>query len=477
MAAPLFAQSPTPPAQKTEPHALRALAVVQFVNSKPVKLQPVIIFVNGNFEDATLYQAGPIPLALQPGTVYEAQRSGVPQGLFTIEQPEQQKADWYAKGSWTSQSQIAAAEAAKVAEAKAKEAKKPRPLILEKDERPVLRHGGSESAPAPASSAPPPSLPSPPTPNTSTSKQQPSTSSGAKPSVAASGTDAGSNSSNADVQAAEAQAPGRPVLRRRGAKGEQVSQTEKASRATASKTPPTAASERSSTSTGIGGTRSASEWLVAVSDAAPSDQRPYKFPWTPEQQATITNKMSGMALRELQTYLRGKGLVFADDKTLASAKQSAPRAGNSTGARNSAVVKNWQGLDLRAFDLYYDNDAELVLTAERTVRRAGASLAASSRSAAKEGAAIAEGPMKAYVTLVAFMDSSNQLHRCKVEVTDDTRLDAQGKLELLDAVDATGDTRGELLFRRSGRGSNNYELYRVYPDTVYKLFDSAQPVR
>ena len=118
---------------------------------------------------------------------------------------------------------------------------------------------------------------------------------------------------------------------------------------------------------------------------------------------------------------------------------------------------------MRAFDLYYDNDAELVLSGERAVRKAGA--------------ARAEPDAKAYVTLVAFMDANNDLHKCKVEVTDDSHLDVQGKLELIDAVDATGDTRGELLFRRVGRGSNHYELYRVYPDTVYKLFDSAQPVR
>src|SRR5437016_9413323 len=152
LAAPLFAQSPSPPPQKSGPHALRALAVVQFVNGKPLKLEPVIIFENGNFEDATLYQAGPLPMAIQPGTVYEVQREGVPLGLFTIQQPEQEKNDWYAKGSWITQSQIAAAEAAKAAQAKAKEAKKPRPLILEKDERPVLRHGGSDSSSPPAGS-------------------------------------------------------------------------------------------------------------------------------------------------------------------------------------------------------------------------------------------------------------------------------------------------------------------------------------
>ena len=425
--------------------------MVQFVNGKPLKLEPVIIFENGNFEDATLYQAGPLPMAIQPGTVYEVQREGVPLGLFTIQQPEQEKNDWYAKGSWTSQSEIAAAEAAKAAQAKAKEAKKPRPLILQKDERPVLRHGGSDSSSPTASSAPPP----PPGP---TSPGKPVATSGAGSENAPPPTASNSTSVNANVDAesAEATAPGRPVLRRRGTKGEQVSETEAASKAAASKRTAVA----SKVSPAAGTAASAAQWLPAVSDPAATDQRPYKFMWAPEQQATLTRKMGEMALRELQTYLRDKGLVLADSTKPEDSKKAARK---SVGVKNSSVANNWPGVEVRAFDLYYDNDAELVLSGERAVRKAGT--------------ARAEPDAKAYVTLVAFMDANNDLHKCKVEVTDDSHLDVQGKLELIDAVDATGDTRGELLFRRAGRGSNHYELYRVYPDTVYKLFDSAQPVR
>ena len=98
----LLAQTPTSNLKKSGPHALRALAVAEFINGKPMKLEPVTIFTNGNFEDATLYQAGPVPMALEPGTQYEVQRDGVPQGLFTIQQPQQEKDNWYAKGSWTS---------------------------------------------------------------------------------------------------------------------------------------------------------------------------------------------------------------------------------------------------------------------------------------------------------------------------------------------------------------------------------------
>src|SRR5579864_6622317 len=99
----LVAQAPASGPKKSGPHQLRALAVVGFIAGRPTKLEPVVIFTNGNYEDATLYQAGPVPMALEPGTEYEVQREGVPQGLFTIQQPLQEKDDWYAEGRWTSE--------------------------------------------------------------------------------------------------------------------------------------------------------------------------------------------------------------------------------------------------------------------------------------------------------------------------------------------------------------------------------------
>lgn len=424
-----IAQTPRTAPQKSAPHALRALAVVEFISGKPVKLEPVTIFTNGDFQDATLYQAGPVPMALEPGTQYEVQREGVPQGLFTIQQPEQEKDAWYAKGRWTTQSQIAAAEAAKAAQAKAAEARKPRPLILEKDDRPVLRRAPkSESEPA----SPPPA----PTTASTTSASAPSSTP--------------SQTQTDNSQAIEARAPERPVLRRRETRGEQVSATEKVSRAAASKVAPSPASEKSVANAAIWGTAGAPEELVAVSDAVPSDQHPYKFSWTPDEQATLTKKMGELAQRELQKYVAQRGLALAD-------------------------AKNWQSVNVRAFDLYYDNDAELVFTGVRAVRKAAA--AGARRGVTRPTQAADPSTTNAYATLIAYMDSSSELHICKFDATDDGQLDVSGHLRLIDAVDATGDTRGELFFRRVGRGSSSYELYRVYPDSVYQLFDSAHPLR
>jgi hypothetical protein len=161
----------------------------------------------------------------------------------------------------------------------------------------------------------------------------------------------------------------------------------------------------------------------------------------------MTKKMGDLAHRELQKYLAQRNLALAD-------------------------AKNWQSLEVRAFDLYYDNDAELVLTGVRAVHKASTG---AKRAAAR--ATSAQTATNAYITLIAFMDSNNDLHICKSDATDDGQLDVSGHLRLIDAVDSTGDTRGDLLFRRVGQGNSSYELYRVYPDSVYQLFDSAHPLR
>jgi hypothetical protein len=43
-------------------------------------------------------------------------------------------------------------------------------------------------------------------------------------------------------------------------------------------------------------------------------------------------------------------------------------------------------------------------------------------------------------------------------------------LELIDAVDADGDGRGELLFREVGDAGSAFVVYRVIGDRLYPLF-------
>ena len=137
----------------------RALAVVEMPadgKSKP-RLIPITILVDGRFWDASIYRADPRPMALDPGNVYEVERSGKPVGFFTVGDALQAKDRWIGLGDYKPESEKPPAAA-----------KSAKPRSAEDDERPVLHKRQSataepEAPPAPQSS-PPAAAPAPPPP-------------------------------------------------------------------------------------------------------------------------------------------------------------------------------------------------------------------------------------------------------------------------------------------------------------------------
>jgi hypothetical protein len=83
----------------------RAVALLEWhKDSKGVlapRLVPISFLWEGKYYDAGLYEASPRPLALEPGTVYEATRVGVPAGLFTVRGGVSVKGVWYGDGIWS----------------------------------------------------------------------------------------------------------------------------------------------------------------------------------------------------------------------------------------------------------------------------------------------------------------------------------------------------------------------------------------
>src|ERR1700730_16645849 len=78
----------------------RALGLVELAPNGKAHLIPVVIMVDGEFYDAGAYKASPVPMALEAQTVYEALRSGVSQGLFTVTGALQRPGSWIAEGTW-----------------------------------------------------------------------------------------------------------------------------------------------------------------------------------------------------------------------------------------------------------------------------------------------------------------------------------------------------------------------------------------
>jgi len=87
----------------------------------------------------------------------------------------------------------------------------------------------------------------------------------------------------------------------------------------------------------------------------------------------------------------------------------------------------------------------------------------------------ADSEMQYSIVLVAYPDIYHNLHKLFVSVTDKFHLDMTPRLELIDAVDADGNGRGELLFRETSDQGSGWILYRVGADKLAKAFDSLNP--
>jgi hypothetical protein len=283
------------------------------------RLYPVAVLENGVYNDGSIYQARPMPLAVQKGVVYDVQRAGVQAGAFTVEQPSRLHGAWVGTGAW----------------------------------EPGLKVNSTGQPPPEAQ-----------------------------------------------------QLDDAPPRLKRARTSDQPSAPKK-------------------TDAPWGTAR----WLVAISDADNYDVRPYDYSSTPEWKRRHSAEMLALAQRELASYTRCQA------------------------AHSKSCAMKLEDVELRAFDLETNNDAEIVLTA-RTRRMA----------AGRE--------QSIYLALLGRVGWQAQVAKVFSSVTDDAHLESTGRLELVDAVDADGDGRGELLFRELSDRETGWVLYKSGPDKLVKIFDT-----
>src|SRR5436305_1061792 len=72
------------PRAKKKDAGPRALGVLQLSPNGKASLIPIAILIDGKFWDAGAYNADPVPMSLDSGVVYEAERTGSSLGLFTV---------------------------------------------------------------------------------------------------------------------------------------------------------------------------------------------------------------------------------------------------------------------------------------------------------------------------------------------------------------------------------------------------------
>ena len=465
----------------------RALGLVQISDKGKARIIPVAIMINGKFFDAESYKADPVPMALDFGIVYEGFKAGVSQGLFTITQPGQLNREWIAEGTWLPEG----------ARPKTDRQKYTPPVIDlggKDDDRPVLhrRQGGEadkddskpagtsgSSVPAGTTSASSsPSSPSSPAPtsgastsgtSTPSSSGAPQTSASTSPptlspkdsdksakapeaSTAKSSDSATSKASDtAPPKSSESASrgeydqpindPNRPVLRR--GKPDASAHHEPFVNFDNPDEMAAASKEAGKEGASVQASAAASfQTIAAISDAAGPDPRPYTYDLKPAEEAIYRNKMLELASQQLNPK---------------SSKVAEKPATKSTAAKKTAKPEKPQLEDvkLRIFDLSNSNEPVLVLSARTPVPAATAS-----------GSQVPQE-----ITLIARTNLEGELQKLYFAQTDSRHLDLRPRMELVDAVDADGDGRGELLFRRTFESGSAYAIYRVSADQLWPLWE------
>jgi hypothetical protein len=406
----------------------RALGLIELPAHGKPRLIPIAVMIDGTFYDASVYKAAPVPMALSSETVYEGFKTGVSQGLFTVTAALHGQNSWFAEGKWRSHAEIEAAAANKHALA-AKSAA----AAADDDRAPVLhRSATSGSSPASAPSAGSPAA------GTAHSASAPSAA-GSAPSPSPPASEA----SNPGATPSEPEDPDRPRLRR-GAPPPPPPSPPPGSVAAARAAPVAGSSAKAKDSFN---SPPISDSFPAISDAGGPEARPFAYAMKPEEEERFSRKMLSLAAAGISA----RGEKPAPDGAAAKAAS----AGSAPRKSKPLPLAAFRDVRLRAFDLSSSNEPTLVLMATAALPPV-----AHQKSL----------PPALLITLVAREDIYGELHQALLNVTDASHLDVMPEMELIDAVDADGDGRGELLFRQQSDGTSSFAVYRVIGNQLWPLF-------
>jgi hypothetical protein len=415
-------------------------------------------------------------MSLEPGTVYEAERAGTSLGLFTVNSALHSNAanvqtPWIGTGSWVP----AGTEKPKTSLQAVKE-----PVGIESNDEPPRLSRGS-SAPKPTPPAPPPATtapasappqgtpagsgqtnpsktsPSQTTPNQTGSKPADPKSTDAKPSdakptdrPAAPESDSGAGEGN------------RPRLRR-GKPVEPLPEDEVPGYSKPGAVASTAASANAGKPSQPTADK-AVQLIPAISDASGPEPKSFAFEWLKDEEGERLKQMMALAREQVRAYVAAQKKAKIMPAPLS--KSPRPQAAHHATASKTPVGKTpdpiLENVQMKAYDLWGNNQPVMVLSADAHMPPPPAGTPHSE----------ADSDLRYSILLAANPDIYGNLHKLYAGVTDRYHLDMTPRLELVDAVDADGDNRGELLFREISDNGNGWAIYRVTADKLWKLFDS-----
>src|SRR6202140_4268577 len=175
--------------------------------------------------------------------------------------------------------------------------------------------------------------------------------------------------------------------------------------------------------------------------------------------------MTTLANEQVRAYVEAQ----AKAKIMPTPKPAGPQARRRAATSKTPASKTkdpiLENVQMKAYDLWNNNRPVLVFTAEAHMPPPPPGTAH----------AVADSELQYSILLVADPDIYNNLHKLYVGITDKYHLDIMPRLQLVDALDADGDGRGELLFRETTDNGNGWRIYRATADKLWKLFDSLSP--
>ena len=462
-------------AAKKKDSSPRALAVLQMSANGKASLVPVAILVNGKFFDATAYKADPIPMALESGNVYEGERTGSSLGLFTVggalhSNAVNAQAPWIGTGVWRPHGAEPVDKELKAESTPAGIGAADGPPRLTKNPNAAKETTPANSAPAstttPApSSAPsgdePPRLirPATPSPSSDAPASGDSKSPDAKPSDAKP-----ADAKSPDSKATDAKADNRPNLPasdsgsvnhprlRRGAPAEALPEDDFPGYSK----PGAAHAASTGKSADAPAAKPPVDMVPAISDATGPDPRPFVFEWLKSEVDERHQQMTELATDQVRQYLDAQAKAKITPK---------PAAQKTTHTVKKNVHPILENVKMNAYDLWLNNQPVVVISADAHLPPPPAGAPQSA----------VETEMQYSVMIVAYPDIYGNWHKLYAGVTDKYHLDLTPKLDLIDAVDADGDGRGELLFRETNDNGSGWVIYRASADKLWKMFDSLHP--
>jgi hypothetical protein len=318
----------------------RALGLVELSSNGKARLIPIAIMVDGKFYDASAYKASPVPFALWSETVYEGEKTGVSQGLFTVNEAMRTGPDlWFGEGKWTP------------AGSEKPRRKYTKPKLEEDEGPPKLRRAQSDTDKPGPTSPPASTQPEETKSPSATAAPPPATAapSGSPSSTSASPTENEKPSDQPPSTTSNDYDPNRPVLKR--------GQTE--TLGAAHPAPPVLQANAASakgTPAKSNGQKSGPQLIPAISDAGGPDPRPYSYDLKSDEEQKYRKAMVALATEAVLARVKETTPVFPESKssTRPSSQHRAAKASQPT----------FDDIHFRAFDLWNTNEPVFVLSAK-----------------------------------------------------------------------------------------------------------------